>query len=185
VAQAQAGTPVLGICGGYQMLGAAIYDPDASESDIPEVSGLGLLPVVTHFSPEKQTIRAEGQVAVGQGLFGRAHSLPCSGYEIHMGRTVLADGALPLLHITQRGDQPVSDTDGATTADGSIAGTYLHGMFDNDGLRHSLLANLAARSGAAYAPVRSHFDREAQYDRLAAVVRTHLDIDHLYNIIDG
>jgi adenosylcobyric acid synthase len=185
VAQAQAGTPVLGICGGYQMLGAAIYDPDGSESDTPEMAGLGLLPVVTHFSPEKQTIRAEGQVAAEQGLFAGARSLACSGYEIHMGRTVLADGALPLLHITRRGDQSASDTDGAISADGSAAGTYMHGLFDNDSLRHVLLANLAARNGTPHAPVRSHFNREAQYDRLAAVVREHLNIENLYNIIEG
>jgi adenosylcobyric acid synthase len=184
-AQAQAGTPVLGICGGYQMLGTAIYDPDGSESDVPEIAGLGLLPIVTHFSREKQTIRAEGQLATDAGLFAGAHGQPYRGYEIHMGRTVLTDGALPLLHITQRGAQPASDTDGAASADGRVAGTYLHGLFENDGLRHALLANLAARAGTARAPLRSRFDREAQYDRLAAAVRAHLDMARLSQIIEG
>jgi adenosylcobyric acid synthase len=185
ISQAHAGIPVLGICGGYQMLGTAIYDPHGSESQIPEVAGLGLLPIVTHFSHEKQTIRAEAQVtANAAGLFAGADSQECSGYEIHMGRTVLADGALPLLNITRRGAQPASDTDGATTADGRVAGTYLHGLFDNDNLRHTLLANLAARKGIATTTTPARFDREAQYNRLAAAVREHLDMDHLYRIVE-
>jgi len=184
VAQAQAGTPVLGICGGYQMLGTAIYDPDGSESDTPEVAGLGLLPIVTHFSHEKQTVRAGGQVAANAGLFAGASGQPCNGYEIHMGRTVLAAGALPLLHITQRSGQPASDTDGATRADGRVAGTYLHGLFDTNALRHALLANLAAQRGTTRTVAPTHFDREAQYDRLAAAVRAHLDMARLSQIIE-
>ncbi len=184
IRQTQAGVPVLGICGGYQMLGTAIYDPHGSESQIPEVAGLGLLPIVTHFSSEKQTIRAEAQVTADAGLFAGAHSQQCNGYEIHMGRTVLADGALPLLHITRRGAQPASDTDGATTADGGIAGTYLHGLFENDTLRHTLLANLATRKDIATMTAPARFDREAQYNRLAAAVREHLDMTHLYHIVE-
>lgn len=184
VVLAQAGTPVLGICGGYQMLGRAIYDPEGRESNVPEVAGLGLLPVVTHFSAEKQTIRAGGQVVANAGLFAGASDLPCNGYEIHMGRTVLLDGALRLLHITRRGGQPASDTDGATSADGRVAGTYLHGLFDNDALRHALLANLAAQRGSIRKAAPMRFDREAQYDRLAAAVRAHLDMARLSQIIE-
>jgi adenosylcobyric acid synthase len=176
---------VLGICGGYQMLGTAIYDPDGSESDTPEVAGLALLPIVTHFSSEKQTVRAEGQVRADAGLLAGARDLECSGYEIHMGRTVLTDDALPLLHITRRGGQSASDTDGATSADGRVAGTYMHGLFENDGLRHALLANLATQKGLTHARTHTHFDREAQYDRLAATVRAHLDMTRLYQIIEG
>lgn len=183
--QAQAGTPVLGICGGYQMLGTAIYDPDGSEADVPEIAGLGLLPIVTHFSHEKQTVRAQGAVAAASGLFAGASDLPCHGYEIHMGRTVLLDGALPLLHITQRGGQPASDPDGATSADGQVAGTYLHGLFDSDNLRHALLANLAVRRGTTRTAAPTRIDREAQYDRLAAAVRAHLDMACLYQMIEG
>lgn len=183
--QVQANTPVLGICGGYQMLGTAIYDPHGSESDLPEVAGLGLLPIVTHFSREKQTLRAAGRVMADSGLFAGATHQECSGYEIHMGRTTLAAGAVPLLRIMQRGEQPANDTDGATTADGCIAGTYLHGLFDNDGLRHTLLANLAARKGATRALMPTRFDRAAQYDRLAAAVRAHLAMPYLYQLIAG
>jgi adenosylcobyric acid synthase len=183
-ALARAGTPVLGICGGYQMLGTAIYDPHASESDTPEVAGLGLLPLVTHFSPEKQTIQAAGHVVAERGLFAQARGLACRGYEIHMGRTMLTDGALPLLHISQRGEQPASASDGAISSDGRIAGCYLHGLFDNDALRHALLASLAARRGTSRQGARAHFDREAQYDRLAAAVRAHLDMPLVQRIIE-
>jgi adenosylcobyric acid synthase len=143
-----------------------------------------LLPIVTHFSHEKQTVRAGGQVAANAGLFAGASDLPCNGYEIHMGRTVLLDGALPLLHITRRGEQPASDTDGAASADGRVAGTYMHGLFENNALRHALLANLAAGRGIARAPAPTHFDRAAQYDRLAAAARAHLDMARLSQIIE-
>lgn len=185
LAQVQAGTPLLGICGGYQMLGTAIYDPDRSESAAPEVAGLGLLPIVTYFQQEKQTLRAYGKVVANVGVFAAARGISCMGYEIHMGRTVLLEGALPLLHITQRGGQPTSDTDGATRADGRVAGTYLHGLFEPDELRHTLLASLAARRNRARPPVWSHFDREVQYDRLAAAVRAALNLDELYQIINA
>ncbi len=184
LAQVQAGTPLLGICGGYQMLGTAIYDPDGSESAVPEVAGLGLLPIVTYFQQAKQTLRADGQVVAPVGLFAAARGRVCTGYEIHVGRTVLLEGALPLLQITQRGGQPTSDSDGATRADGRVAGTYLHGLFEQDELRHTLLASLAAHRSVAHPPNWSRFDREAQYDRLAAAVRAALDLDALYQIIN-
>lgn len=183
-ARAQAGTPILGICGGYQMLGTAIYDPHGSESATLGLAGLGLLPVVTYFSHEKQTIRAQGQVIVNQGLFAGAGGQEWIGYEIHMGCTVLTEGAQPLLHITRRGEQSASASDGATIAAGYVAGTYMHGLFDNDALRHTLLANLAAHKGTTRARDPIPFDREAQYERLAAVVREHLNIARLYRIVE-
>ncbi|NJN68052.1 MAG: cobyric acid synthase [Chloroflexaceae bacterium] len=185
VARVRAGTPVLGICGGYQMLGSHIFDPHGSESDTPEIAGLGLLPTVTHFSHEKQTIRVEGRVVAERGIFAGVCGQECSGYEIHMGRTVLKDGSLPLLSIRQRGPHLASDTDGAVDEPGRVAGTYLHGLFENDALRHALLRNLAARKGTGATPALAlaHFDRESQYDRLARVVREHLDLERLYRIV--
>lgn len=190
MALAHEGVPMLGICGGYQMLGAIIRDPPGTESDEPEVAGLGLLPVVTVFSDQKQTVQASGRIAVNQGLFANARGLECLGYEIHMGQTTLLarDGEPPrgayIVELTRRGDEPVTDSDGAISADGWIAGTYMHGLFDNDTLRHTLLGNVAARRGdRRSAPGYTRFDREAGYDRLAAAVRTHLDMDRLYAIV--
>lgn len=183
VTLARAGVPVLGICGGYQMLGTLIHDPDGVESDQRTTAGLGLLPVVTTFVGEKQTVRASGQIAVSRGLFADAQGLALSGYEIHMGRTVLVNEGEPLARITARREQPVADTDGAIDARGWIAGTYFHGLFDNDRLRHTILHNLAARRGLDRAVPLSRFDRAGAYDQLAETVRRHLDIAALHRLV--
>jgi adenosylcobyric acid synthase len=182
VALAQAGVPTLGICGGYQMLGAAIHDPLGAESDTPEVAGLGLLPVVTTFAEQKRTVRARGSILADAGLFAGARGLAFAGYEIHMGDTALAQGATPLAAVATRGEHPAGDQDGAVAAGSWIAGTYMHGLFDNDDLRHAILGNLAARWHLAPPPA-SRFDREATYERLAAVVRAHIDLDAIYRVI--
>ncbi len=182
VALARQGAAVLGICGGYQMLGRSIRDPFGVESNVRETTGLGLLPVVTTFDADKQTIRARGCVAADRGLFAGARHCDWQGYEIHMGRTTRDQPAAPLLHVAERSEQTVADADGAITPDGWIAGTYVHGLFDNDALRHVLLANLAARKGIGREG-GARFDRERMYDRLAATVRARLDMQQLYRII--
>lgn len=176
---ARAGKPVIGVCGGYQMLGAKILDPLHVESIKPEIDGLGLLPVVTTFDSEKQTVRARGNIVANRGLFAETRGLDVIGYEIHMGRTFVEGETL--LHVTSRGDATVNAFDGAMDASGWIAGTYFHGLFDNDGLRHALLANLAARKNLARTG-NSRFDRDAEYDRLAHVARTNLNLDAIYHI---
>ncbi len=180
---ARTGTPVLGICGGYQMLGTAIHDPDRVESEETSVEGLALLPVVTTFAAEKQTVRARASVVANHGLLANARDLEIAGYEIHMGRTQSPDSDAPLLRVTARGENVVDDFDGAVAADGWIAGTYFHGLFENDALRRILLANLAARSGITRAATDTRFDRGAAYDRLADIVRTHLDMDAIHQLV--
>jgi adenosylcobyric acid synthase len=180
---ARSGTPTLGICGGYQMLGRAIHDPTGVESNVPELAGLGLLPVVTTFEDTKQTVRAQGQIIADRGLFATANQLPLSGYEIHMGRTLLDAGSMPLVQVTARREVAVADSDGAVTTDGWIAGTYFHGLFDNDALRHTMLGNLAARKGRSRMPSAVRFDREAAYDQLADAARMYLDLATLYEIL--
>ncbi|HEX9076940.1 MAG TPA: cobyric acid synthase [Anaerolineae bacterium] len=174
---ARAGVPIIGICGGYQMLGAKICDPLHVESSDAEVSGLGLIPVVTTFQAEKQTVRAGGNIAVDRGLFAQARGLEISGYEIHMGQTRV-EGE-PLVHVTVRGGIAVDDADGATDASGWIAGTYFHGLFDNDGLRNVLLTNLARRKHLVRL-TNTHFDRAAMYDHLAQIARRNLKLDAIY-----
>ncbi len=200
---ARAGVPILGICGGYQMMGAAICDPLGVESKQTEVAdpailggvdGLGLLPVITTFEQEKQTVRARGRVVANHGLFANARDLEISGYEIHMGRTepgqpVGAHGRAPLQSVIARGEKNIDDQgrlgdfDGAVSADGWIAGTYFHGLFDNDHLRNIILTNLAARQNRARADPATQFDREAMYNRLAETVRTHLDLPAIYRLV--
>lgn len=188
---AQQGVAVLGICGGYQMLGQLICDPDGVESGQQQVAGLGLLPLVTTFASEKQTVRVTGRVLASRGLFARASRLPVEGYEIHMGRTVaVAEAAstmTPLVEITTRGESVSSDgetpVDGMLSADGWIAGTYLHGFFDKDALRHTMLGNLAARKGMVRSHAMRSFDREAAYERMASAVREHLDLAAIYKMV--
>ncbi len=179
---AQAGTPVMGICGGYQMLGQSIRDPLRAESNEAQVPGLGLLPIVTRFAAEKRTVRAQGEIAVDRGLFAQARGRQVSGYEIHMGQTEVQGE--PLVHVSMRGEERVDDSDGAADASGWIAGTYFHGLFDNDGLRDVLLTNLAARKKRARSPT-APFDREAMYDHLAQIARRNLMIDAITRLLEG
>ncbi len=174
---AEQGTPVLGICGGYQMLGTDIHDPLHTESGAEHVSGLGLLPTVTSFAADKQTVRTRGHIAVDRGLFAHARGRQVTGYEIHMGQTQVQGE--PLIHVAARGDQAADASDGAVDASGWVAGTYFHGLFDDDGLRDTLLTNLAARRHAERGTA-APFDREAMYARIAQVARRNLRMDEIY-----
>jgi adenosylcobyric acid synthase len=176
------GVPLLGICGGYQMLGKMICDPMRVESEETQVQGLGLVPLQTEFQGEKQTVRVDGKMLANHGLFANARGLDVRGYEIHMGRTTRIQDVTPFVQITRRGDKDADDLDGAVTEDGWIAGTYLHGYFDNDDLRETLLNNLAARKGVTRSSSNTRFDRSAEYDRLAATVRANLDMNAVYRI---
>ena len=172
LAAAQAGTAVLGVCGGYQMLGRDVRDPLHIESTEDAAPGLGLMPVSTVFEPVKATDRVAGAMRADRGLFAGCDGLPVVGYEIHMGRST---GGEPLLALDERSGRFEESSDGATDASGWVAGTYLHGLFANDALRQTMLANLARRRGVAYRP-GVPLDRAAAYDRLAAVLRAELDL---------
>jgi adenosylcobyric acid synthase len=152
---------VLGICGGYQMLGRTIRDP--VESGRPEpVEGLGWLPVATEFAASKVTRQRRGRAG--------GHRL--SGYEIHHGRTTGADGWITL------DDAYGTSSDGATARDGAVKGTTLHGLFEEDGFRRAFLTEVAARRGKSWAGSDVSFAaaRESQIDRLADMLEAHLDL---------
>ncbi len=168
-AHAAAGGAVLGICGGSQMLGARLVDGEGVEA-APGTSmpGLGLLPVETRFVATKTTRQASGDVRAAAGPWAGATGLPVTGYEIHMGQHAGEGEARPLLSLDGR-------PDGAVSPDGRIAGTYLHGLLHNDGVRAALLRALGRREGATEAVAFAE-RRGAAFDRLAAVVREHLDI---------
>ncbi len=128
---------IVGICGGYQLLGEQIRDPHAVEGDGGEEAGLGLLPVETVFATEKQTAQviARARVAWAGGDELR-------GYEIHMGQSVRLGAAQPLLTIIRRGEQSIAIDDGCISADGRVWGCYLHGLFANDTFRRGWLQQL-------------------------------------------
>lgn len=180
---------LVGICGGYQMLGRKLLDPDAVEAGQPqEAEGLGWLPLITTFHKEKQTVRVSGALASTSllPLASRGETFPVSGYEIHMGVTEPMDGQeelLPLFSLS-RGNG-VSSEEGSATANGRVWGTYLHGVFDNDRLRRCWLDSI--RSGKGLSPLGQTFDareeKEREFDRIADLMRAHLDMKSVYSIM--
>jgi adenosylcobyric acid synthase len=173
---AQAGSAVLGICGGYQMLGERVSDPVGAEGEAGTVEpGLGLLPVATIFEPtqEKITMQTTATVAPNahRGLFACSDNRTLFGYQIHVGRTVHTDieagGAAFCIS---------DETDGWLSADGWIAGCYLHGLFENDHFRHAVITSLRTRRGDTAPAPLAPFDRQREYDKLAAFLHAHLDI---------
>jgi adenosylcobyric acid synthase len=187
VEHARRGGHVAGICGGYQMLGRCITDPEGAESPQPEAAGLGLLDVETAFAGEKVLYQVEGEVAASSGPFTGLTGCAVEGYEIHHGRSRAAGP--PLLHLRRRGGRPVAEPDGTCSADGRIWGSYLHGLFENAAFRHRYLAALrgelppepAVQEERPGEPERRF--RRQQYDRLADLVRRSLDIPRIYRII--
>jgi adenosylcobyric acid synthase len=161
-AHARRGGHVLGLCGGYQMLGRSVADPRGIEGPAGSVDGLGLLDVVTEMTPDKSTIPVQGRdCATGAAV---------SGYEIHLGRTEGPDCARPVLTIDGR-------PDGAASRDGRVRGTYVHGLFTSDEFRRAWLAQFSVASQLAYE------ERiEQALDALADHLEAHLDVDRIVAI---
>ena len=181
--QAEIGTPVIGICGGYQMMGSRISDPYGVESPDQESEGLQLLPVDTMFAPVKETHRVSGSVALGGGLLSRSEGTGLDGYEIHMGSSVRQGNVSAPFSISRAGQEP--QPEGALSESGKILGTYIHGLFNSHALRRSVLEQIAEWKGVTLPP-QSHTDgqlsRDGEYDKLAQTVRNSLDMEFLYQI---
>ncbi|AHD00235.1 cobyric acid synthase [Leisingera methylohalidivorans] len=161
-AHCRRGGHVLGLCGGYQMLGKTIDDPDGVDGRPGKVAGLGLLDVHTVMSGEKRVTLTEAVTRDG--------NLPVSGYEIHMGRTTGADCARAWLSIGGRAE-------GAASADGRVKGSYLHGLFSSDAFRASVLAALGHESQAGYED-----GVEDTLDALAAHLEQYMDLDQMLEL---
>lgn len=203
--EGRAGRPlVLGICGGYQMLGTLISDPEQVESAQAEVHGLGWLPVTTTFGSTKVVRRRRGVIAIPAIEFTGAE--PLEGYEIHHGITVPnADrgAAAPWIHLedrySQAGDPNGDDLrgDGITSGAGcmegmadiqrGVLGTSLHGLLENDDVRNALLHLVAQRRKHPYVSSGMSFARarEERIDRLADALEEHVDIDALIRIVSS
>lgn len=211
----EAGARFLGVCGGYQMLGERILDPEGVESAATEVPGLGLLPVTTTFAADKVT-EAVNVRGSGEGWLGVDASV--RGYEIHMGRTdgecrplftvagagngdvaarAPAGGSLGMTTTRPEGavgyggagsPAAVTRPEGAVSADGLVAGTYVHGLFED----FTVIAGLATALGVEPARIEEARSRwlehaaakDAAYDRLAATFREHLDIERIRALVD-
>jgi adenosylcobyric acid synthase len=180
VEMADRGTPVLGICGGYQMLGERISDPEEVESSHGDLPGLGLLAVDTVLDPVKRTQQVSGRLLAGRGLFGGADGATVEGYEIHVGRT--SGPGAPLIEVA---DPAGPRRDGRSGRSGWIVGTYLHGLLHNPPLVRALLENLARRRGTA-APLVALPETVAldPYERLADHVEAHLDLARIMSLIE-
>ncbi|HEU4580168.1 MAG TPA: cobyric acid synthase [Polyangiaceae bacterium] len=182
--QAHAGGLVLGICGGCQMLGQWIEDPERVESREALVPGLGLLDSSTRFAADKRTTQVEARCELACFLGeGAPSAVPLTGYEIHMGRITLGPTTRSPFRLSSRNGQPVEARDGAINATGNVIGTMLHGLFANESLRRSLLLGLRERRGLSAPSAAALPARDAEYDRLAATVRQAFDLSLLRRLI--
>lgn len=174
------GGPIIGICGGYQMLGGLLLDPHQVESGVGKVAGLALLDVTTTMLRDKQTHLAEAQLlAAGQELAPGCDGV-ITGYEIHMGETVIGPGARPFATIRKRSGNSVGLGDGAVSRDGRVFGTYLHGIFDNHGFRTAYLNAIRRAKGM---PERTEQTEAADpFDLLATHLEQHLDMERIFAI---
>ncbi len=185
--QEQRGIPVVGICGGFQILGRELHDPLHTESDIDSMKGLGLLDIVTTFDPDKITTQVQAEVVGSGPLLSGAKGRPVTGYEIHMGRSELGEGVEPAFRIFERSTKGVDVLDGAVRADGRVFGTYIHGIFDNDGFRRHIIDLIREHKG--WAPLADsdiltvREQRDKDFNKLADVVRNSLDMDKLCQIM--
>ena len=158
------GAAVLGICGGYQMMGVEVLDPDHVEGDIERLPGLGLLPTTTTMNGDKQTRQVRCQYGVG--------------YEIHQGETHPAGDAAasPLLHLEDGRDD-------GYIIDGKCMGTYVHGILDNTPFVDFLLEPFRDKIAEGNTPFDYAAFKEEQYDKLAAHVRQYVDMEQIYQIL--
>jgi adenosylcobyric acid synthase len=160
LAHTRQGGAVLGLCGGFQMLGRRVADPDGCEGVPGEAAGLGLLDIETALGGDKRLVAVSGEEA--------ASGAAVSGYEMHLGTTTGAALARPMLRLGGRDD-------GAVSPDGKIAGTYLHGLFGSGEFRRAFLGRLGAESDGVAQDTRV----DAALDALADHLETHLDLDTL------
>jgi len=166
------GGEVVGICGGYQMLGESIHDPLHVESRADSADGLGLLPIVTTFASQKATHRVRARILKFESLVGEV----IEGYEIHMGET---KSRMPWLEIISRNGEQVTVPDGSVSSDGKVWGCYLHGLFANDSFRRAWLRRLGWTGR-----ITSQAERfERSLEALADAVENALDMKELERIV--
>jgi adenosylcobyric acid synthase len=185
-AHAAQGKPLVGICGGFQMLGREVCDPYHLESDMEVVKGLDLLNVRTVLEAEKVTRQATARLLAPTRFAAEKNNPLFVGYEIHLGETRLEGGTEPLFFLRRLGDEE-GHNDGAINADGTILGTYMHGLFDSgDGL--ALLLHHWRKIRGKRASSDNVIDANAQstkrYDALADNYRRNLNLNIIYRLID-
>jgi adenosylcobyric acid synthase len=183
------GIPLAGVCGGYQMLGRKILDPHGIEGPHQEVAGLGLLDIETVLDREKVTSQVEAVATVRSSKLGvrSGDTETLKGYEIHMGRTT---GDVGLFNLKRCGSNAALRTQDSEpipdgSAKGSVWGTYIHGIFDNDAFRRGLINVLRVKRGLAPAADVADFakSRDVALDRWASVLRDCIDMRFIQDLI--
>lgn len=173
-----ANTRVIGICGGFQLLGKEMHDPDHVEHG-GDMRGLGLLDTSTTFEQAKTRTRIQGNILPDQNLYG-IQNLSVEGYEIHMGTTKNLGGAVPMITLED------GRVDAMATPDGRVWGSYLHGIFDNEDLVFGLVHQIMKEKGID--PDENHLSvteyKEIQYNKLADLLRNHLDMDYINSLFE-
>jgi adenosylcobyric acid synthase len=167
---AESGGHVLGICGGYQIMGKTVDDPQGLEAQPGISDGLNLLPIETILQAPKTTTLTQFSW----------NGLPGTGYEIHMGRTTRTDGK-PLFEITDRDHRPCRDEDGCVSADSKLMGTYIHGLFDNPSILRSWLNHIGL-DGIDVSEIGGIDARNRQYDLLAEHFQKHVDVERIMKL---
>ena len=168
---------IIGICGGYQMLGNSISDPYHTESSVGSIDGMRILDVDTHLIEEKTMTRAKG-------TFKEFDSC-VYGYEIHMGKTSLNNGCTSLINIYDVNGEKVNFEDGAVNCEKNVYGTYFHGIFDSFEFRERFLNKIRTLKGLPQRKSKSYESfRDKQLDMLADIVRNSIDMKSVYNILN-
>ncbi len=182
------GTPIFGICGGYQMLGETISDPFNVEQG-GTMRGMGLIPVKTVFSKNKKRTQAKGNFAKVEGMLSSLSGIPVSGYEIHMGESEFCsfDECYDSVPLLQLAEEPSSRDCYDGISHENIYGTYLHGIFDEREAASALIGALASYKGFSV-PNDTKIDyreyKEEQYNQLANSMRKYLDLKSIYTILE-
>lgn len=178
----QRGTVIFGICGGYQMLGEVLEDPEGVEEG-GILRGMGLLPTKTTFTTEKTRTRVTGTIGKITGVLQKISGKKLEGYEIHMGKTsVDAQKVVRFSEIAE--EKKATKEDGACKE--NVYGTYVHGIFDGDGIATELVRAFADKKGIPMEEsqqIDRHTYKETQYDLLADTLRKYLDMDKIYEIL--
>lgn len=182
---AQHGAVIAGICGGYQMLGQELLDPEGAEAGLGSLKGLGLLPVSTTFGVQKSTHQVEGQILTGEGFWKDIQGQAVSGYEIHMGQSEVLQNTAWFMEIKSRSGQPAKIPDGAAAPGGRVFGSYLHGIFDNFNVSLALMNTLRMEKGLPelHKEDLPIYNRQHKYDILAQTVRESLAMSDIYRIM--
>ena len=172
---AAAGREIVGICGGFQMLGRQILDPDHAEATVSTVEGLGFLPATTVFDKQKVVSQVRG-VHLASGL-------SVAGYEIHMGRMQKMSSADPVFRLRKESGTTPEHDDGLQAPNGRIWGTHIHGLFDTDGFRRWWLNRVRQHNGLLPLAMRTVSGTDGVYDRLAEAVRPHINLQAIYDML--